>query len=123
MVSGMGLTCTGKIGIIDYDTVDRSNLHRQVLHLESSVGIPKTTSIKNELLKYVIMQQLNSYNNRRNSTLNCIAYNDLFTSDNALQLVALYPVVFKQRQGGCIANGCRLISTWGFGQILCPTNG
>ena len=34
----------GRIGIIDPDLVDRSNLHRQLLHGESTVGQPKTES-------------------------------------------------------------------------------
>ncbi|HET9314097.1 MAG TPA: ThiF family adenylyltransferase, partial [Vicinamibacteria bacterium] len=34
----------GTIGIVDYDVVDRSNLQRQVLHTEASVGKPKTES-------------------------------------------------------------------------------
>jgi len=57
-----------------------SNLHRQVVHTEDNVGIPKTASIRKELL-------------RRNSGLNCIAHNELLTSDNALQLISLYDVI------------------------------
>lgn len=34
----------GRIGIVDPDHVDRSNLHRQLLHGESTVGRPKTES-------------------------------------------------------------------------------
>lgn len=34
----------GRIGIVDPDQVDRSNLHRQLLHGESTVGRPKTES-------------------------------------------------------------------------------
>ena len=34
----------GTIGVVDYDVVDRSNLQRQVLHTEASVGRPKTES-------------------------------------------------------------------------------
>ncbi|WP_022872635.1 ThiF family adenylyltransferase [Nesterenkonia alba] len=34
----------GSIDVIDHDVVDRSNLHRQVIHSEASIGAPKTTS-------------------------------------------------------------------------------
>lgn len=34
----------GTIDVIDHDVVDRSNLHRQVIHSEASIGEPKTAS-------------------------------------------------------------------------------
>src|SRR5690625_137987 len=34
----------GQIDIIDHDVVDRSNLHRQVIHSEHTLGQPKTAS-------------------------------------------------------------------------------
>ena len=34
----------GKIGLVDYDVVDQTNLHRQVIHGESSVGVLKVES-------------------------------------------------------------------------------
>lgn len=34
----------GQIDIIDHDVVDRSNLHRQVIHSEATLGHPKTAS-------------------------------------------------------------------------------
>ena len=36
----------GTIGIADGDTVDVSNLQRQIIHNEQSVGVPKTVSAK-----------------------------------------------------------------------------
>ena len=35
----------GRIGLIDHDTVEVSNLHRQVLHLQSRVGVSKAVSL------------------------------------------------------------------------------
>lgn len=35
---------TGRIGIIDHDTVEISNLQRQILHNEQTVGMQKTVS-------------------------------------------------------------------------------
>jgi molybdopterin/thiamine biosynthesis adenylyltransferase len=34
----------GHVGIVDYDAVELSNLHRQILHAESAVGTPKAQS-------------------------------------------------------------------------------
>ncbi|MDT8449410.1 MAG: molybdopterin-synthase adenylyltransferase MoeB [Wenzhouxiangellaceae bacterium] len=36
----------GTLGLVDNDTVDRSNLHRQVLHRDDRVGWPKTDSAR-----------------------------------------------------------------------------
>ena len=36
----------GRIGIVDFDVVDNSNLHRQVIHGTSWVGKPKIESAK-----------------------------------------------------------------------------
>ena len=35
----------GRIGLIDHDTVEVSNLHRQVLHMQSRVGVSKAVSL------------------------------------------------------------------------------
>ena len=34
----------GNIGIVDFDIVDKSNLQRQIIHSNETVGIPKTSS-------------------------------------------------------------------------------
>src|SRR5678816_1733344 len=39
----------GRIGIVDFDTVDLSNLQRQVLHDTSGVGSKKTESARRRL--------------------------------------------------------------------------
>jgi molybdopterin/thiamine biosynthesis adenylyltransferase len=39
----------GRIGIVDPDTVSLDNLHRQILHSMSSVGLPKTESARRRL--------------------------------------------------------------------------
>jgi molybdopterin/thiamine biosynthesis adenylyltransferase len=42
----------GHITILDHDTVDLSNLHRQVLHSEATVGINKAESARRSLVRY-----------------------------------------------------------------------
>ncbi len=39
----------GKIGIVDYDTVDLSNLHRQIIHSTNTIGSNKTSSAKKRI--------------------------------------------------------------------------
>lgn len=60
MVGAGGLGCpaafylaaagVGTIGIVDFDKVDASNLHRQILHTYDRVGRPKVESAKQTLL-------------------------------------------------------------------------
>ena len=42
----------GTIGLFDSDTVDVTNLHRQIGHNNASVGMKKTQSLKNTLLAF-----------------------------------------------------------------------
>src|ERR1051325_10064930 len=35
----------GTLGIVDYDTVDLSNLHRQIIHRVDTGGLPKVDSV------------------------------------------------------------------------------
>lgn len=42
----LGAAGVGTIGLVDHDTVDRSNLHRQVMHTDARVGLRKTESAR-----------------------------------------------------------------------------
>lgn len=70
----------GTIGIVDFDVVDDSNLHRQVLFGVGEVGKSKAEAAKERLLS------LNPY-------ININVYNTQFTSDNAMELIKDYDVV------------------------------
>jgi len=39
----------GTLGLADFDTVERSNLQRQIIHGESSLGAPKATSARDRI--------------------------------------------------------------------------
>jgi len=70
-----------RIGIVDHDVVELSNLNRQVVHTEESVGlIAKAVSVKNYLLGL-------------NSGLTVDAHVTAITSVNAMDLVRSYDVV------------------------------
>ena len=66
----------GRIGIVDKDVVDLSNLHRQILHTESKVGRHKADSAAeacravNSLIKVTSLPTLAS-------TLPCCSFGDL----------------------------------------------
>ncbi len=70
----------GRIGIVDRDSVELSNIHRQVIHRESSVGVHKTVSARESLLEL-------------NSATRIEEHTDGFTPANALDLVKMYDVV------------------------------
>ncbi len=70
----------GTIGIVDYDVVDDSNLHRQVLFGVQEVGKSKAEAARQRLLS------LNPY-------ININVYNTQLTSYNALELIQEYDVV------------------------------
>lgn len=70
----------GTIGLVDFDTVDESNLQRQILHSTNDIGRPKVVSAT-EKFKAL------------NPDLNVVQITDRITSDNALQLFAEYDVI------------------------------
>lgn len=70
----------GRIGLIDPDTVDRSNLQRQILHGESWVGKPKPESAAARLREVNPHVELELHSIR-------------FTPENAMDLVSRYDVV------------------------------
>ena len=51
LLSYLSATGIGKIGIADYDKVELSNLHRQVLYNEDQTGRSKALSAADNLLK------------------------------------------------------------------------
>lgn len=70
----------GRIGIVDRDCVELSNMHRQVIHKENTVGIHKTESAKRAIMQL-------------NSSIHVEEYTDGFTPENALDIVDTYDVI------------------------------
>jgi len=70
----------GKIGIVDFDLVDESNLHRQVIHSMKWLGKPKIESARSRIT------EINP---------NCIVetYKIALSSDNALDIINDYDIV------------------------------
>jgi molybdopterin/thiamine biosynthesis adenylyltransferase len=76
----LALAGVGTIGIVDFDTVDLSNLQRQVLHNTETVGWTKVESAKQTLKRY-------------NPDVNVIAHEFPLTSENAMEIVSQYDLV------------------------------
>ncbi|MBD2307818.1 molybdopterin-synthase adenylyltransferase MoeB [Chroococcidiopsis sp. FACHB-1243] len=70
----------GRIGIVDFDIVDRSNLQRQVIHGTSWVGKPKIESAKERILEINPHCQVDLYETR-------------LSSENALEILKPYDIV------------------------------
>jgi sulfur-carrier protein adenylyltransferase/sulfurtransferase len=70
----------GRIGIVDFDVVDFSNLQRQVIHGTSWVGKPKIESAKNRILEINPFCQVDLYETR-------------ISSENALDIIKPYDVI------------------------------
>ena len=70
----------GRIGLVDYDVVDATNLQRQVIHGASTVGRLKVESARAKMLDL-------------NSDIQVDVYNEPFTSANAMRIAKDYDVL------------------------------
>ena len=70
----------GRLGIVDFDTVDYSNLQRQILHSDADVGTSKADSAK------VAIQALNP-------NVQVDLHKTRITADNAFDLIRPYDIV------------------------------
>src|SRR5271163_3038512 len=70
----------GKIGIVDFDVVDYSNLQRQILHTDADVGNSKALSAK-ETIRGI------------NPHCEVVIHNTRISSENAIDLIRPYDIV------------------------------
>ena len=70
----------GRIGIVDFDVVEYSNLQRQIIHTTNSIGLLKTDSAKQHILKI-------------NPSCQVDLFNQKLTSSNALEILRTYDVI------------------------------
>ncbi|QMU56179.1 MAG: molybdopterin-synthase adenylyltransferase MoeB [Candidatus Mycalebacterium zealandia] len=70
----------GNIGIVDFDVVDFSNLQRQIIHGESTLGDLKAESAKKRIADL-------------NSDVKVTIHNERFSSENAMEIVKNYDIV------------------------------
>ena len=70
----------GRIGIVDFDVVDFSNLQRQIIHSTGDVGRTKLDSARDKL-------------EALNPNVNIETYETRLTSENALELFEKYDII------------------------------
>src|SRR5919109_2077996 len=70
----------GRMGIVDFDVVDFSNLQRQIIHGEDKIGKLKVESAKERIHEI-------------NSDIEVETYNLMLSSENALDIVKKYDVI------------------------------
>ncbi|XP_048456864.1 adenylyltransferase and sulfurtransferase MOCS3 [Rhincodon typus] len=96
----------GRLGLLDYDDVELTNLQRQILHAEDKLGIPKALSAA------ATVSQLNS-------NVECVPYHFQLSYKNAKQLIQQYDIVVDCSDNvptrflvndACVLNGKPLVS-------------
>jgi adenylyltransferase/sulfurtransferase len=70
----------GRLGLVDFDVVDRTNLQRQVIHGTATVGMLKVESARQRLLDL-------------NPDIQVDTYNEPFTSENAFRIAEGYDII------------------------------
>ncbi|MTI61791.1 MAG: sulfur carrier protein ThiS [Firmicutes bacterium] len=70
----------GKLGIVDSDVVDRSNLQRQILHTSDDVDRPKVESAEEKLEKI-------------NPHVEVVTYNTYLNKDNIEEIIRDYDII------------------------------
>ena len=70
----------GTLGLVDFDTVDASNLQRQIIHSTATVGKLKVDSAE------IMLNGLNPY-------MNVVKHNTMLTSANALEIFKDYDII------------------------------
>jgi len=70
----------GRIGLVDFDVVDFTNLQRQIVHSTADVGRPKLDSARDRLLGI-------------NPTIDIVPYETTLSSANALDLFRDYDII------------------------------
>ena len=70
----------GTLGLIDFDVVDESNLQRQIIHSQNTVGMLKVDSAE-QMIKGL------------NKNTNVVKHNTMLTSANALEIFRDYDII------------------------------
>ncbi len=80
MLQYLAAAGVGRIGIIDHDTIELSNLQRQTIHPTNSVGDYKTDSVKTAV-------------NKINPDVKIDIYTEKITTVNAREIVSKYDII------------------------------
>ena len=78
----LALAGVGKLGIVDFDVVELSNLQRQILHHTPDVGRPKVQSALDNIKSY-------------NPEVDVVLHEEWLTSENAMDIIGQYDIVIN----------------------------
>ena len=96
----LGAAGVGTIGIVDFDVVEMSNLHRQIIHSSHTVGRNKAESARQAVLDL-------------NPTITCHAIPKAVTVDNVMELVRDYDCIVDASDNPatryCLNDACCLL--------------
>jgi adenylyltransferase/sulfurtransferase len=70
----------GTLGIVEFDTVDESNLQRQIIHGQSDIGRPKAESARDSV------REVNPY-------VNVVLHNEALANDNVMEIFGQYDLI------------------------------
>ncbi len=70
----------GTLGVIDFDTVDESNLQRQIIHGQSDIGKPKAVSAQESITEI-------------NPLVNVVVHNESLSNDNVMDIFGQYDLI------------------------------
>src|SRR5690348_16303538 len=70
----------GHLGLVDFDKVDHTNLHRQIIHATENVGMPKVESAKRRIAQI-------------NPNVKVDTYDTPLTSENIMDIIKGYDIV------------------------------
>jgi len=70
----------GRLGLVDFDVVDESNLQRQIIHGVNTIGVPKIESAKARIADLNPLVEVSTYNTQ-------------ITSENAFEIMRPYDIV------------------------------
>src|SRR5918912_4416871 len=76
----LAATGVGRLGLVDFDVVDFSNLQRQLLHHTQDVGRPKLESAAEKLRAI-------------NPNVEIVTHETIFDSSNALEIARQYDII------------------------------
>lgn len=70
----------GTLGIVDFDVVDESNLQRQIIHSQNSIGQPKAESARNRISEI-------------NPLVDVVLHNERLDSFNVMEIFSQYDLI------------------------------
>ena len=76
----LGAAGIGTIGIIDFDTVEIHNLHRQILYTADDIGKPKAQTAAQKIIA-------------ANPYVSCIVFNDALQASNAEKIISQFDII------------------------------